>query len=282
MSDVPRFRLDDLRRFGSTLLAKAGVAPARAAAMATHLLWFDAAGVATFGIETLPEWLERIESGQVDPVSEGRVTMERTGTAVFDAQNGLGPLVLARAAEIASEKAREIGLGLVRVAHVGPMGPAAALAAELAIGPFAVFLLGPGPSWSLAFPSEEGLPAVHDPALAANPTGPRSPSPDAIGLWAHLLVPEGGWLAGAVSVNAIEPLATFQERVSAELRRESEAPGRLAPTLWDARRREAREHGVVVSHAAREKLKHWSERYELEPPAPIDRSTQARSSSPWT
>jgi LDH2 family malate/lactate/ureidoglycolate dehydrogenase len=239
--------------------------------MAMHLLWFDAAGVASFGIETLPAWLERIESGQVDPAAEGRVAQERPGTAVFDAQNGLGPLTLARAGEIASEKAREIGLGLVRVAHVGPMGPAAALAAELAIGPFAVFFLGPGSSWSLALPSEEGLPAVHDPTLGDDRTGHKARGPDLVGPWLHLLVPEGGWLAGAVSVNAIEPLATFQERVSVETRRGGEGPGRLSPSTWEARRREARDHGVVVSPAAWKKLKRWTGRFEVEPPAPCNR-----------
>jgi LDH2 family malate/lactate/ureidoglycolate dehydrogenase len=272
--DVLRYRLDDLRRLASALLAKVGVAPARASALATHLLWFDAAGVASFGIETLPAWLERLDSGQVDPVAEGRVTMERAATAAFDGQNGLPPLVLARAAGLAAEKARELGLGLVRVDQVGPMGPAAAVAADLAIGPFAAFFLGPGPSWALALPSEEGLPAVYDTALEGgkSPGGARSsgPSPDRIVPWAHLLVPEGGWLVGAVAVTAIEPLATLQERVGAEVKRGGEGPGRLLPTSWEGRRREAREHGVPIFNAAWKKLKRWADRFEVETPAPCN------------
>jgi LDH2 family malate/lactate/ureidoglycolate dehydrogenase len=274
VTDALHYRLDDLRRLASALLAKAGVVPARASALATQLLWFDAAGVASFGIGTLPAWLERLESGQVDPVAEGRVTMERAATAVFDGQNGLPPLVLARAAGIAAEKARELGLGLVRVVKVGPMGPSAAVAADLAIGPFAAFFLGPGPSWALALPSEEGLPVVYDAALVGGKTGggarSSGPSPDRIVSWAHLLVPEGGWLVGAVAVTAIEPLATFQERVSAEVKRGGEGPGRLTPTAWERRRREAREHGVPVSTAAWEKLKRWADRSEVEPPAPCN------------
>lgn len=273
VADARRFRLDDLRRLATALLAKQGVAPARASALATHLLWFDAAGVASLGIEALPDWLERLESGQVDPRAEGRVVLERSGTAVLDGQNGLPPLVLARAAEIASEKAREIGLGLVRVTGIGPAGSAAPVAAELAVGPFAAFLLGPGPSWSLALPSEDGLPAVFDAALA--PAGSRAKGPppwlDGLGAWAGLLVPDGGWLIAAVAVPALEPLATFQERVSAGAIRDEDGAGRLAPKPWEDRRREARERGVPIALAVWKKWKRWADRFEVELPAPCNR-----------
>ncbi|MBX6314493.1 MAG: Ldh family oxidoreductase, partial [Isosphaeraceae bacterium] len=141
----PRFRLDDLRHLAAALGAGVGLAPSRAAALATHLLWFDAAGAASFGIATLPDWLERIAARQVDPRAEGTIGLERAGTANLDGQNGVGPLILARAASLAAEKARDVGVGLVRVTGLGPTGPAAPAAAEIAIGPEAAALIGPGP-----------------------------------------------------------------------------------------------------------------------------------------
>ena len=159
-----RYRLDDLRRLAASLSAGMGVAPARASALATHLLWFDAAGALSHGIATLPTWLDRIERKEIDPVAEGRVRLEHSGTAVFDARNGLAPLALEKAAGIASEKARELGVGIVRVENLGPSGPVAPMVADLAIGPFVAMIAGPGPSMAVGLPMPEGLPALYDSA----------------------------------------------------------------------------------------------------------------------
>ena len=82
MGDARRYRLDDLRRYAAALAAGLGVAPRRASALASHLLWFDAVSAFDFGIATLPGLLDRIESGDVDPTAEGRVRSERAATSV--------------------------------------------------------------------------------------------------------------------------------------------------------------------------------------------------------
>ena len=184
LSDLIHFRLDDLRRHAAELASGVGVAPAQGAALASHLLWFDAVGASEFGIATLPRWLERISVREFDVVAEGKVMTERNGTAVLDGQNGLPPLVLEHAAGIAAEKAREAGVGVVRVTPLGPMGPTASVAAELAIGPFLAAIMGPGPSWSLALPSNEGLPVVFDSVLDGGPSaGIRSEPPQWASAW---------------------------------------------------------------------------------------------------
>ncbi|MDR3635051.1 MAG: Ldh family oxidoreductase [Isosphaeraceae bacterium] len=263
MEDV-RYRLDDLRRFASTLLACAGLAPVRASALATHLLWYEAAGLPEFGLASLAGWLERIEGRAVDPAAEGRVTGEMTGTAVFDGQNGVPPLVLARAAELAMEKARDAGLGLTRVHHLGSAGPVAAIAAELAVGPYVGAVLGHDGSWALALPAPEGLPALFDSSL----TSPSNAIlPDGSLAWATALVPEGGWLVGAIAVAALEPLGTFHERIGEWLHRQPESAAALLPAAWEARRRAAREHGVDVRPAVWEGLAPWIERAHVARPA---------------
>ncbi len=273
MTEPARYRLDDLRRFAAALSVGVGVTPARALALATHLLWFDAAGAAPFGIETLPAWLERIEARHVDPGVEGKVRTEMTGTAVLDGQNGLPPLILARAGGLAIEKARDAGVGVVRVVHLGPAGPAASVTAEMAIGPFAGLALGPGPDWAVALPSEDGLPAVFDSALGApEPKGTaRRGKASPLGgfaLWAAALAPEGGWLVAAIAVAALEPLATFHERVGDVLQGQVETPGQLLPHTWGSRRREAREHGVAVAAPTWNVLKSWAERLKVDIPEP--------------
>ena len=275
MSEISHYRLDDLRRFATALGTALGVPPTRAAELASHLLWFDAAGLADFGIATLPAWLERIEAQGVEPALAGRVTAERTSLVVLDGQNGLPPLILARAGELAVEKARDAGVGIVRVSSIGPTGPAAVVAAEMAVGPVAAAILGPGPSWSWAFPSAEGLPAVFDSALGSNskPTRttrarrPTAPDPDSMmAPWIAALAPEGGWLVAAIAVAALESLAAFHERVGTTLEAVREWPGGLLPGPWEARRRLARESGVPIDPEAMTPLTRWGERLGVEPP----------------
>jgi len=255
------YRLDDLRRFATALAAGAGLAPARASALATLLLWFDAAGASESGIATLPDLLARIDRGEVDPSSEGIIRGEHSATLTLDGGRGVPPLILARAAALAAEKARDVGVGLVRVTSLGPCGPAAAVAAEAAIGPEVALILGPGPSWTMAVPSPEGLPLIVDSALGAV----AGPPPLDLFPWV-LLVPEGGWLVAALAIRALEPLGTFHERVGAALKALPESPGRLLPASLEARRRAARELGVPIAVAPMAELLGRAEGLAIPPP----------------
>jgi LDH2 family malate/lactate/ureidoglycolate dehydrogenase len=289
-NDPHRYRFDEVRRFAAALGSAVGLIPARALALTSHLLWFDAAGAATFGIATLPGWLEAIESGGVDAKAMGRVIGERAALAIFDGENGVPPLLLERAAELAVEKARETAVGLVRVAHVGAVGSAAAVSAGVALGPMAGFALGPHGLWSIALPSHAGLPVVIDSGLtaavgtgnsgAARPaprsTKPPASRPDAsavlegLRLGAEVLVPEDGWLVAAVSVSVLEPLTTFHHRVAAAWKGLPAAPGRLLPDAWDAHRRDAREHGVAIATPVWRLLNEWARRLAVDVPRPFE------------
>ncbi|MHB1562079.1 MAG: Ldh family oxidoreductase, partial [Isosphaeraceae bacterium] len=162
---IHRFAYDDLRRFAVALGTAAGLAPARSGALAAHLLWFDAAGAPSLGIGTLDFWLTAIDERRVELSTTGRVAAERSSLAELDGENGLPLLVLERAAELAVEKARDSGVGLVRAVGIMPVVSAAPIAAGIAIGPMAGWVIGPGGAWSLALPTAAGLPLVVDPGL---------------------------------------------------------------------------------------------------------------------
>jgi hypothetical protein len=281
VSDQIRFRLDDLRRFATELVSAVGIGPSRGAALAAHLLWFDAMGAATFGIATLPRWLGRIHAREFDGGADGRVMSERNGTSLLDGRNGVPPLVLERAAVLAAEKAREVGTGLVRVSPLGPTGPAAGVAADLAIGPYLAAIVGPGPAWSLAFPSAEGLPVVFDSHLAHQCSGaaagatPRRPEEPpgwaALGAWVEALAPAGGWLVAAVSIAAWEPLPSFHERIAEALGDPARPqPGLLRPEVLAARRHDAHKQGVALARAVANDLYQWAERLGVTPPGTLD------------
>jgi hypothetical protein len=299
---IHRYGFDELRRFAAAIATAAGLAPARSLAMASHLLWFDAAGAPSLGIATLPSWLEAIDGGRVDPLAVGRVVSERTTLALLDGENGPAPLILERAAELAIEKAREAAVGLVRIVGVGSVPSAAPIAAGIAIGPMAGWVQGPDGCGSMALPTPAGLPLVIDSGLAAvkegaGPTGkpgsaaasgrrasdskaassrrdgpvPASSLLPAFWLGAELLVPEGGWLVSAVSVTAMEPLSTFRDRVADARERLADAagPGGLLPEDWEVHRRRVQQQGVHVEPAAWKALVHRAHRLAIDVPGPI-------------
>lgn len=217
------------------MLAASGLKPERAAALATLLLWFDTAGLPDFGVRTLPELLDRIARGEIDVKAEGKVGPERGATAVMNGQNGPPLLILERAGQIAVEKAREFGVGLVRVRGIGSVASAAAIVAEIAIGPMAAAAVGWNVAWSSAYPSAEGLPLVLDSAFSQNPSPAILP-----------LLIEGEWLVQAIAVTATETLAVVQSRVSAAA---AHADLRLSPKHLEDHRRESFEHGIVLDEA---------------------------------
>jgi LDH2 family malate/lactate/ureidoglycolate dehydrogenase len=287
---IRRYRLDDLRRFAAALCCASGLAPSRASALAAHLLWFDAAGAASYGIETLPYWLEKIESGSVDLTEPGTIKGERPSLVTIDGHNGIAPLVLQRAAELAVEKARDTAVALVRVTHLGGLGSAAAIVAGMAVRPMAGLVLGPARLWSVAMPSPAGLPFVFDSALAgidlgrpattaaartirhggpARPRPPRSSPPlDGACDWTNVLVSGESWLVAAIALNDLEPLSVFHDRVGQWIGGLADGSGRLAPVSWTVRHHEAHERGVAVAPAVWKELKHWANRFRVAIPTP--------------
>jgi LDH2 family malate/lactate/ureidoglycolate dehydrogenase len=262
-----RYRLDDLRNFGSALASASGIAPARASAFVSQLLWYDAAAASSFGVASLITWLERLERGELNGKAEGKIGFERAATATLDGMNGIPHLILERAGGLAAEKARDVGMGLVRVSGIKALGAAAAVAAELAIGPMVGVVLGPSSSWSLALPGGEGLPLVVDSAWSGY-DGSGSGLNGLFSPWS-LLLGEGDWLVLAATVPAIEPLASFLERVEAAVKSHKAAPGLLAPDTWDATRREIRELGVPVSAETAERLEIYGHRFGMATPAAV-------------
>jgi LDH2 family malate/lactate/ureidoglycolate dehydrogenase len=288
---IRRYRLDDLRRFAAALGCAGGLAPPRALALASHLLWFNAAGAASFGIETLPRWLEQIENGSIDIAATGKIRTERPSLATIDGDRCIAPLVLELAADLAIEKARDTAVGLVRVTHLGPLGSAAAIVAAMAARPVAGLVLGPGKLWSAAVPSPSGLPIVFDSGLAgyesrrtavaaaararrqSRPLKPSSarlipPPLDGVANLREVLVPDESWLVAAIAVTELEPLSEFHARVGRWIEGLADEPGRLLPGVWTDRHNEADKRGLAIAAPAWKELKHWASRFAVVVPSP--------------
>jgi LDH2 family malate/lactate/ureidoglycolate dehydrogenase len=92
----------------------------------------DLTGADGHGVFRLPQYIRRIRGGAVN--TRPNIQVERRGAAValVDGDNGMGHLVVSRAAETAIELARESGIGWVGVRGSNHAGPGA-LYAEMPV-----------------------------------------------------------------------------------------------------------------------------------------------------
>jgi L-2-hydroxycarboxylate dehydrogenase (NAD+) len=122
--DHPAVALAKLEAFISTALAAVGIPVEDASQVAALMAESDARGGDAHGIFRLQQYVTQIETGGVNARPNIRVIEERPGTALIDGDNGLGHLVMKRAAELAIEKARQTGVGWVGTRHSNHAGPA--------------------------------------------------------------------------------------------------------------------------------------------------------------
>src|SRR6478609_5194609 len=107
-----------------------GMPDADAAKVAELMVEADLAGADAHGVFRLPQYIRRIKAGGVNP--KANVTVEKTApaTATVDGDNGMGHLVMQRAADTAVALAKETGVAWVgarRSNHAGAAGVYAAM-----------------------------------------------------------------------------------------------------------------------------------------------------------
>ena len=115
----------DLKAFIRRALVAAKIPEEDAAIVAGLMAEADAFGADGHGVIRLPHYVRRIRAGGINTRPNIRVVRERSGQALLDGDNGLGHLVMRRAAELAMEKAAEAGVGWVGARGSNHAGPAA-------------------------------------------------------------------------------------------------------------------------------------------------------------
>lgn len=118
---VPAAALADFmaRAFGA-----AGLPAADAVVVAGLMAEADLVGADAHGVFRLPQYIRRIEGGAVNRTPSIAVDRTAAATALVDGDNGMGHLVMRRAAEVAAELAGEAGVGWVGVRRSNHAGPA--------------------------------------------------------------------------------------------------------------------------------------------------------------
>jgi L-2-hydroxycarboxylate dehydrogenase (NAD+) len=121
-SRIPAERLEG---FVTSAFVTAGLPEADARTVARLMVEADLRGSDTHGVIRLPLYVRRIRAGGVNPRPNIHVLSDRPSAALLDGDNGMGHLVMKRAAEIAIDKAKVTGIGWVGVRMSNHAGPAA-------------------------------------------------------------------------------------------------------------------------------------------------------------
>ncbi len=115
--------LGQLQQFITLAMARLGLPDADAATVGRLMAEAELQGSDGHGVIRLLPYARRIQAGGLNVRPNIKVVQERAGMALLDGDNGMGHLVMARAAELAIDKARQCGIGWVgsRLSnHAGP------------------------------------------------------------------------------------------------------------------------------------------------------------------
>jgi L-2-hydroxycarboxylate dehydrogenase (NAD+) len=179
MAEAHRFSGAALIAFTHDALAACGVPDADALTAAEKMIEADLTGFDAHGIFRLAFYVSLLKEARVNPSADIKVLQRSASTALLDGDNGIGHLVIATAANLALELARETGVGWVGVRrsnHAGAAGiypemiarrgmvgmyAAVSTANHMALWGSAEALLGTNPI-SIAVPAGKEPPVVLD------------------------------------------------------------------------------------------------------------------------
>jgi len=117
---------DKLEAFMKDVFIKVGVPPEDAAICANVLIESDKRGIDSHGVGRFkPIYIDRIKDGIQNTVTRFEVVKDHLATAVVDGHDGMGHVISKKAMQMAIDKAKQHGLGMVVVrnsTHYGIAG----------------------------------------------------------------------------------------------------------------------------------------------------------------
>jgi L-2-hydroxycarboxylate dehydrogenase (NAD+) len=126
MAEEPiRVPADRLTSFIARAFAATGLPDEDSGTLAQLMVEADLRGSDTHGVIRLPLYVRRIRAGGVNTKPNIRAVSDRPSAALLDGDNGMGHLVMRRAAALAIEKAKATGIGWVGARMSNHAGPAA-------------------------------------------------------------------------------------------------------------------------------------------------------------
>ncbi len=132
--NVVYFDFATMEQFIVEVLTKSGVPLNDARICADVLITADKLGIDSHGLNRLkPIYYDRIKGGVLNPITKFEVVRESPTTAVVDGHDGMGHVISKRSMQMAIDKAKRYGMGMVAVrnsSHFGIAGYYALMAAK--------------------------------------------------------------------------------------------------------------------------------------------------------
>ena len=123
-----------MEQFMTDVFVKVGVPEEDAKICAGVLIESDKRGIESHGVGRFrPIYIDRINAGLQNPITQFEIVNERKATAVVDGHNGMGHVIAKRCMQMAIDKAKEFGIGMVAArnsTHYGIAGYYAIMAAK--------------------------------------------------------------------------------------------------------------------------------------------------------
>lgn len=115
---------ESLRRLCTRIQVGFGVPEPDAEIVSDCLVEANLVGLDTHGVIRLKVYMDRIKAGGNNPRPNIHIIRENACTALMDADNALGPVGGKQAMELAIEKAKSAGIGVVVIRNCNHYGPA--------------------------------------------------------------------------------------------------------------------------------------------------------------
>jgi LDH2 family malate/lactate/ureidoglycolate dehydrogenase len=142
-----RVKAVELQRFSTKIFEAAGTPSDIAMTVSRMLVRANLCGVDSHGVRRIPEYVERIDTGQYKPKERPKILRQKGGTGIIDGRWGFGQPAAMMAMELAIKKARTHGVGTalaIRTNHIGRVADYTELAAENRMIGFGLTNCGPG------------------------------------------------------------------------------------------------------------------------------------------
>ena len=135
----------DIHALITRLFQAKGLSPTHAASVADVLTWAEARGVESHGLSRIPQYLQLIDNGQLDPSASSVLQLDLGAACLLNGKACAGPVAMMQAVQLAAGRAKNFGIGMTvvgRTTHTGAIGCYAERAARQDLAAI-VFSAGP-------------------------------------------------------------------------------------------------------------------------------------------
>ena len=119
---MPTITAENISTIASEVLHAAGASEGHAKTVGTHLANANLAGHDSHGFIRIIQYVQNIRDGDIDPTTEPEVERDEGAMAQINGHATFGQVVAMTASDIAMDKAREYGIGLVAMRNLGHTG----------------------------------------------------------------------------------------------------------------------------------------------------------------